>query len=1621
MEKMLKKFVALIMALVLTVSLIPAVTFPSKALDFSSTQTLSGTVNETVNITGSNDENSPVVITVDGDVTLNYNIHIKSGYVKIVGGASGGTLLRGSTMTGNRVTPSDILSSLIIVEDGTLTLENVTLDGNKSNVTANSPLVTLSALGDSAKHPKLVLNSGAILQNNYNYNSNTDSIASFDNAKSGTTWLIAAGIGVLANYSTITINSGSVIRWNTSIGYGGAIGELYSGVTHIINMTGGEIYGNLSGARRSGATSAVQISSDGSLLSTFNMTGGKIYGNQGTCLSSTTTKTGAGIANDARANAVLNFSGSAEVTGNYWVNGIPDSEKGISSGYYDGSSYSGAAACNVFANATSYPKIASSFAGELGISYLTGAGVQFAVLNGSDAPALTTLTNDDRTGYCLMLQNSTELRWFVPVTGISAVPTAATTGVDLALFGTVVPAEATNQTITWSVDESNELSGASISGGKLVTTVSGTAKVLATITNGSSVSTDYTQVFSITVSPTPSVSLGEAALSDGKYYYGNAVVTGSGIRTIFIGFSDNVTSGDAITLPTAAGFEVSGTSNVYTKRVNLDEGTSTDAVRDYLRGVRFSIASARQAVSITVTTDSITTDTFYNKGTEHYYQFITYASGTTGTWTGAYTAAKIKSYMGRTGYLATVTSLDEDQFLYELSGGKTGWLGGTTLTPVSQNGNYYDSFNPGSNVDHWYWACGPEIGDTFYSAQTYSADAETASSSYYYNWGRGDEPNGGGDEQCLTTLLISPSNDGYSGITKGYQNTEFSWNNIAYNREYNADGRYFAKGYFVEYGDKGENDGWGDSGSGSDTFATASGELVDLTEVALTTVARTSVSAYTCDIDLPGSAKMVTISVDSGYFTVPSVGGGVLTFLGGTNGSSYLSAFDTTKQYDSIVFSFTDLSAAEDLLDDIIYTPGSTTAQTITATSSAVSSTGSDLYFEGHFYRFVSGAINWPGAVIAAGGTADPYFGGRGYIATATSQAENSILLRLTSSDFANDGYFDAYMGGLWQRNTGTAAAPNITRDNDDPKVTYEDIIAANTSHTMTSLLPDYSDKFNDFVDGNTSTYIKEKLKYYWIDGPEAGDEIEYNLAGGFSPWHSGEPNSGDFVYIGWQGAYWDDQSADVSAGDSVYATVNGYIVEFSGYGPGGSTAGIIKSDEKTVKAAYAITYNLDGGTNPGDAPAWYVCGTETALPTPAKADFIFGGWYTGSGLTGAAMTTIGATDTGAKEYWAKWTAVTSSDGDSPSRTITVTETSSDLFADNEGAVLAEANMNNAFSSSVEVKVTDTAQEGASFGFGIGTDVYPFDISLYIKGTNTKTEPASGYAVTISLPIPENLLNVREKLFVAHKSDDGIVTNLTSSLKQIDGIWYLVFKATEFSPYALVVSNLASYDAAAGLPYYLDDSGRKVFIGFAADGKYLAADDVTVLFAPNPKNFMDISTHWGKAYINFVTEREIFVGTGTDVFSPDMGMTRAMFATVIGRLYERSYSEISISDAHTFTDCNYDDYYGKYVDWAAKNGIIQGVGGGLFQPDRQVSRQEMAAMLYRFAEFIKLSTSTSTDATLKYSDVSSIASWAEDAALYCQETGIITGRSGESFAPTETATRAEVAAIIQRFVELTVN
>lgn len=218
------------------------------------------------------------------------------------------------------------------------------------------------------------------------------------------------------------------------------------------------------------------------------------------------------------------------------------------------------------------------------------------------------------------------------------------------------------------------------------------------------------------------------------------------------------------------------------------------------------------------------------------------------------------------------------------------------------------------------------------------------------------------------------------------------------------------------------------------------------------------------------------------------------------------------------------------------------------------------------------------------------------------------------------------------------------------------------------------------------------------------------------------------------------------------------------------------------------------------------------------------------------------------------------------------------------------------------------------------------------------------------------------------------------------------------------------------LPYYMKDN-KKVYIGFSNIVgniyKSIIPKGFKIEFGENPKYFKDNTIKWAKSSIEFLTQREILLGRNEDIFSPNESMTRAMFVTATGRLYESSYGEIKA--VNTFSDVGEDDYYGKYVSWAVKNKIVKGIGENKFAPNDQLTREQMAAIILNFANFINRE--ETKEKPLEYTDKINISTWAIDGVKYCQESGIMMGRESGDFAPQERATRAEVALVLERFIK----
>ncbi len=172
--------------------------------------------------------------------------------------------------------------------------------------------------------------------------------------------------------------------------------------------------------------------------------------------------------------------------------------------------------------------------------------------------------------------------------------------------------------------------------------------------------------------------------------------------------------------------------------------------------------------------------------------------------------------------------------------------------------------------------------------------------------------------------------------------------------------------------------------------------------------------------------------------------------------------------------------------------------------------------------------------------------------------------------------------------------------------------------------------------------------------------------------------------------------------------------------------------------------------------------------------------------------------------------------------------------------------------------------------------------------------------------------------------------------------------------------------------------------------------------------FADTANHWASKSIDFVAKRGLFSGTSTDKFSPNATMTRGMLVTVLYRL------EGSPQGAtESFADVKPDKYYAGAVAWAAQNKIVTGTGNG-FLPEKNISREQLAAILYRYAAPEK--TTGSLD---KYPDSGAVSSWATEAMGWAVGSGLIAGDNKGNLNPAGNATRAEVATTLERFITST--
>ena len=504
------------------------------------------------------------------------------------------------------------------------------------------------------------------------------------------------------------------------------------------------------------------------------------------------------------------------------------------------------------------------------------------------------------------------------------------------------------------------------------------------------------------------------------------------------------------------------------------------------------------------------------------------------------------------------------------------------------------------------------------------------------------------------------------------------------------------------------------------------------------------------------------------------------------------------------------------------------------------------------------------------------------------------------------------------------------------------------------------------------------------------------------------------------------------------------------------------------VNATYTVT--VTNGTGGGS----YSEGQTVTITADSRGGYTFTGWSSSDGITfanstastttftmpGKAVTvTVNYSKNSSGDSGGSSGGGSSSGGSSTSTTTTTPEKKPNQPVTAAAPVTATAGTNGTASASIPDKaVTDaiakaqsdaTSQGKTANGISVELDVTMPKGTASLTATLTRSSLDSLVSAGVSsLEINGSLVQVsfdKKALAEIQKQSSGNIsiaiapkTNLSDAAKKLIGT-RPIYDITVGYGSGKSVSSFGGGVATVSIPYtlgkneavgglygvYVDAKGNANRIaGSTYDTNSGCVIFTTTHFsqygigytAPTAK-FTDISTHWAKESVDYVVGRGLLSGTSDTAFSPNSSMTRGMLVTALGRL---AGVDTKAYTGNSFTDVNADSAYRPYIEWAYSKGIIQGIGGGQFAPDRAITREEIAAIFANYAKATGYTLPITREASV-YADASSIGSAYRDAVKAMQQAGIMMGVSDNQFNPKGNATRAEVSSMLGRYIKLTIT
>lgn len=303
----------------------------------------------------------------------------------------------------------------------------------------------------------------------------------------------------------------------------------------------------------------------------------------------------------------------------------------------------------------------------------------------------------------------------------------------------------------------------------------------------------------------------------------------------------------------------------------------------------------------------------------------------------------------------------------------------------------------------------------------------------------------------------------------------------------------------------------------------------------------------------------------------------------------------------------------------------------------------------------------------------------------------------------------------------------------------------------------------------------------------------------------------------------------------------------------------------------------------------------------------------------------------------------------------------------NAEALESIANQANGSNVSISVEKVDVDKLSEESKKAVGDSLV---IDLTITSNNEKISNFGEGTVTVSVPYILKDNESAEGIAIWYLADDGTLNRIKDSYYD-DKTGCVVFATNHFSYYVVSYDELTAWN--------------------------------------NP--FADVKdSAWYYENVYYVNKNGLMNGISKTLFEPNGTTNRGMIVTILWRL-EGSKK----ATTNHFSDVG-DTWYTDAVCWSSANGIVSGYGNEKFGPDDKITREQMANIIYNYAKY-KGYDVTVTSNILSFSDSDSVSSWAKDAMSFVVSKGIMTGKDNNKLDPKETASRAEVAAIIQRTIE----